>query len=119
MQRTRGSGKVKTKPAGSRLSIATSIQKTKPRPVRRSGRRGDRVQSRSEIERILSEGGSNLETFPDSVKSVVSSGQDYLVKYELMGSTDAEYGSSLEQIKIPKRLKTLLKKKGKSWDIRF
>ncbi|MHA1480461.1 MAG: DEAD/DEAH box helicase, partial [Candidatus Thorarchaeota archaeon] len=90
----------------------TSRQTTKPRPVRRSGRRGDRVQSRCEIERILSEGGSNLETFPDPIKSVVGSGQDYLVKYELMGSTDAEYGSSLEQIKIPKRLKTLLKKKG-------
>ncbi|MHA1882177.1 MAG: DEAD/DEAH box helicase [Candidatus Thorarchaeota archaeon] len=101
-----------TSPSSGGLTKSSSQRRERPRSARRSGGRGQRVQSRSEIERILKEGGSDIEDFPKYVKDTIGSGLDHLVSYRLMGSTDAEYGISLDAIKLPTRLKELLKEKG-------
>ncbi|MHA1934090.1 MAG: DEAD/DEAH box helicase [Candidatus Thorarchaeota archaeon] len=83
-----------------------------PTRRRRSRATSKRVQSDTEIKRLVSKGGVTLEELLPSVRNVLASGQDYLVSYRLLKETDAEYGRELEALKIPTRLKEVLKKKG-------
>ena len=84
---------------------------------RRTGRL--RVQSEEEVARLVEEGGARIDTISDSVQSIVGGGQDYLVKYRFMPSTDAEYGRDLDATKIPTRLRNLLARKGMTQLYRF
>ena len=80
---------------------------------RRRPRTGDRrVQSDDHVERMIAEGGSSIDELPDALRVLVNSGRDYLVKYKYMPATEAEYGSSVDELGIPARLKELLKSRG-------
>ena len=100
----------------SRASSTTDSSAGLTRPRRT---RGMRVQSEEEVTRLLEEGGGQLDMMADSIQSVLGAGQDYLVKYQFMPSTDAEYGRDLEAAKIPTRLRELLAKKGITQLYRF
>jgi DEAD/DEAH box helicase domain-containing protein len=73
---------------------------------------GDRVQSESEITKLISQGGTSAESLPSAVREMVLRGRDYLVSYKHIPPTDAEYGLSLEDYKLPSSLKAALLKKG-------
>ncbi len=98
---------------------ASATTESPPISARARRTRGMRVQSEEEITRLVEEGGAQLDKITDSVQSIVGSGQDYLVKYRFMPSSDAEYGRNLETAKIPTRLKELLAKKGITQLYRF
>ncbi|MGY5852347.1 MAG: DEAD/DEAH box helicase [Candidatus Thorarchaeota archaeon] len=85
---------------------STSGRKRRQRPI------GARIQSELEVSKLIEAGGITLDGIPDTIQSVVNSGRDYLVSYRYMPATDAEYGTSLEDLKIPTRLKELLGRKG-------
>ncbi|MFW9944645.1 MAG: DEAD/DEAH box helicase, partial [Candidatus Sifarchaeia archaeon] len=53
-----------------------------------------------------------LDNLSKQVRTLLEGGQDYLVTYRHMPSTDAEYGRTIDEVKIPKRLKELLAAKG-------
>ncbi len=93
-------------------STETTKVKRKGRRRRRTGLIPKRVQSLSRVKKIISDNGVSLDTLPESVKELVTPGFDFLVSYRLMGETDAEYGCELDDLKLPSRLKELLKKKG-------
>jgi len=82
---------------------------------KRKRSRGDtstRVQSDEAVTKIVEQGGGDIESFPKALSSLVHAGRDYLVKYEYMPSTDTEYGTSVENLNIPSRLKEHLAAKG-------
>jgi DEAD/DEAH box helicase domain-containing protein len=78
-----------------------------------------RVQSQEEAIRLIEEGGGEVESFPEALKSLVFSGKDYLVKYQYLSSTDAEYGIKVEDLSIPTRLKEHLASRGISTLYKF
>ncbi len=92
----------------SRGSVAAS-QRTSSRTRRP---RGSRVQSNEQVSKLASKGGMALDDLSDSVRALLDGGRDYLVKYQYMAATDAEYGRTLDEVKIPTRLKELLAGKG-------
>ncbi|MFW9815578.1 MAG: DEAD/DEAH box helicase [Candidatus Thorarchaeota archaeon] len=71
-----------------------------------------RVQSEKEIERLVQAGGSELESLSDPLQRLLLRGRDYLVQYKLMPSTDAVYGSDIDDLNIPARLKDYLRNRG-------
>ena len=71
-----------------------------------------RVQSNEAIAKLVSVGGGDLDELPDSIRKLLTSGRDYLVKYRLMPATDAEYGVDIDQLSIPTRLKDYLRDRG-------
>lgn len=83
---------------------------------RKKGKRrldpSSRVQSEEAISKLVADGGGDVESFPDALKSLVASGRDYLVKYQYMASTEAEYGTSVDDLSVPTRLKEYLKSRG-------
>ncbi len=70
------------------------------------------VQSQDEIQQIVANGGSSVQDLPPAIKSIITTGRDYLVTYRHMNPTDADYGCSLEELKLPARLKSHLLSKG-------
>ena len=78
-----------------------------------------RVQSKEAIEKLVTEGGADLKGLSNSLKQLLLSGRDYLVKYQLMPATDAEYGIETDDLNIPTRLKKYLHKRGISTLYRF
>ena len=62
------------------------------------------VQSRTEIKKLVKNGGSNLETLKNEVRALVANGNDYLVTYRYMPQSDAEYGCQVDSLKISTRL---------------
>lgn len=79
---------------------------------RRKADRSSRVQSEVAIKNLIDEGGSNIDDIPETLRELIASGRDYLVKYQYMPATDAEYGSDVSDIGIPKRLVEVLGSKG-------
>jgi DEAD/DEAH box helicase domain-containing protein len=73
---------------------------------------GSRVQSNEAIAKLVGEGGGDLNELPASIRRLLTSGRDYLVKYKLMPATDAEYGVDIGQLSIPTRLKDHLRDRG-------
>jgi DEAD/DEAH box helicase domain-containing protein len=90
-----------------------------PKSKKRRGDPTSRVQSEEAATKIIEEGGGALESLPDALKALVVSGKDYLVKYQYMPSTDAEYGTKTEDLSIPTRLKEHLVSRGISPLYRF
>jgi len=83
-----------------------------PKKKRRTRDRLSRVQSGDAIKKIVEEGGRDIDDIPETIRELVSSGRDYLVKYQFMDATDAEYGSNVSELGIPKRLVEQLSEKG-------
>ncbi|MFO7836039.1 MAG: DEAD/DEAH box helicase [Candidatus Thorarchaeota archaeon] len=79
---------------------------------RRRKARKERVQSLEEIQERIENGGAELDELPSGLEELARRGHDYLVTYRYMKATDAEYGSSIENLKIPIRLKSVLNDKG-------
>jgi len=71
-----------------------------------------RVQTKEAIEKLVLEGGADLESLSEPLRKLLTSGRDYLVKYELMSATDADYGIKTEELSIPTRLKEYLSNRG-------
>lgn len=89
------------------------------RPTRRATSVGDRVQSESEIARVVSQGGFEIDKLPDAIRDMVSRGRDYLVSYRHIPASDADYGIAMDDVKLPTQLKKLLSKKGFSHLYKF
>jgi len=85
---------------------------TRTDSARKKRARTSRVQSSEQISELAIQGGMPLDDLSKPVRTVLESGQDYLVRYRHMPSTDADYGREIEEVKIPKRLKELLAAKG-------
>jgi len=83
-----------------------------PKKKRRMRDRLTRVQSEEAIKKIVEEGGGDIDDLPETLRNLVSSGRDYIVKYQYMKATDAEYGSDVSALGIPKRLVEELGSKG-------
>ena len=83
----------------------------KPKKKRQRDRLS-RVQSEAAIEKIVEEGGHTLADIPETLRNLISAGRDYLVKYQYMPATDAEYGCDVATLGIPKRLVEKLVAKG-------
>ncbi len=79
---------------------------------RRSTGTGDRVESEKQIEKTVEAGGLLIDKLPEAIRTMVTRGRDYLVSYKYLPTTDAEYGVSLDNLKVPKRLRELLTSKG-------
>jgi DEAD/DEAH box helicase domain-containing protein len=90
-----------------------------PRAKKRRVDSTSRVQSQEEAMKLVEEGGGDVETLPEALKSLVLSGKDYLVKYQYMPTTDTEYGIKIEDLSIPTRLKEHLATRGISTLYRF
>ncbi len=86
---------------------------------RRVHRGGEKKQSREDIAKAVAAGGSSIDELPDALRPLIESGKDYLVTYHYNTATDAEYGCSTDELKIPSRLKALLQKRGISRLYRF
>ncbi len=86
------------------IGVLTSIE-----PSRQARSRG--VQSHAEIETKIEDGGSSFDDLPTSIRTMVSRSTDRLVSYRLMPATEADYGCTIEDLKIPKRLKENLTNK--------
>ncbi|MFX1578102.1 MAG: DEAD/DEAH box helicase [Promethearchaeota archaeon] len=71
-----------------------------------------RVQSNETIEKLVIEGGANLDELSEPLRNLLTSGRDYLVKYQLMPATDAEYGVEIDELNIPTRLIEYLHDRG-------
>lgn len=80
---------------------------------------GDRVQSESEIKRVVTQGGLDVGKLPPAIRDMVIQGRDYLVSYRYIPSSDADYGLSIEELKIPSSLKKIISKKGISHLYKF
>ncbi|TFH05241.1 MAG: DEAD/DEAH box helicase, partial [Candidatus Thorarchaeota archaeon] len=78
-----------------------------------------RNQSADVIEKLVESGGRNLADIPETLRNLIISGRDYLVKYQYMPATDAEYGSDVSALEIPKRLIEKLESKGISTLYKF
>jgi len=75
-------------------------------------RGGEKKQSREEVAKTVAAGGSSIDELPHALRPLIESGRDYLVTYRYNTATDAEYGCSIDDLKIPSRLKSLLLKRG-------
>lgn len=91
--------------------ITSSKSEPSRRKTKKQHSRG-RVQTKTEIQKAVRAGGADLSTIPDGISSILDAGIDYLVKYEFMPATDAEYGCPLDDLLISRRLKKYLKGKG-------
>jgi len=89
--------------------LGTGADRSKKRHKRD---RLSRVQSEAAIEKIVEDGGSRLSDVPETLRDLISAGRDYLVKYQYMPATDAEYGCDVSSLGIPKRLVEKLTAKG-------
>lgn len=97
----------------SRISITTdSVADGRDRATRKSRAGRTPIQSRTEIQKLVENGGSKLETLKDEVRALVTKGNDYLVTYRHMPQSDAEYGSQVDSLQLPTRLKEHLQAKG-------
>jgi len=83
-----------------------------PRRRRRSLEPGARVQSKEIIAKLVNEGGSNLDDLSEPLRILLNNGRDYLVKYQLIPASDAEYGIDTDKLNIPTRLKEYLQNRG-------
>ncbi|MFW9975320.1 MAG: DEAD/DEAH box helicase [Candidatus Thorarchaeota archaeon] len=83
-----------------------------PRRRRRSLEPGSRVQSKEIITKLVNEGGSNIDDLSEPIRRLLINGKDYLVKYQLMRASDAEYGIDTDKLNIPTRLKEHLQNRG-------
>ncbi|MBY8996837.1 MAG: hypothetical protein KGD60_03835, partial [Candidatus Thorarchaeota archaeon] len=63
-----------------------------PRKKRRTLDPSSRIQSKEAITQLVNEGGSELDGLSEPIRKLLISGRDYLVKYQLMPASDAEYG---------------------------
>ena len=70
-----------------------------------------RVQSEEKIEKIVADGGYNIDEMPAALQDLILNGRDYLVKYQYMPATEADYGANLAEMGIPSRLVKMLKRK--------
>ncbi|TFG32881.1 DEAD/DEAH box helicase, partial [Candidatus Thorarchaeota archaeon] len=75
-----------------------------PKKKKRARDRLSRIQSEAAIKKLVEAGGRDLDALPETLRDLIASGRDYLVKYEYMPATDAEYGSAVADLGIPKRL---------------
>ncbi len=89
------------------LGTGAGKQRKKQRRDRMS-----RVQSEAAIEKLVEEGGRAISDLPETLHNLITAGRDYLVKYEYMPATDAEYGCDVSSLGIPKRLVEKLHAKG-------
>jgi DEAD/DEAH box helicase domain-containing protein len=80
-----------------------------PRKRRRSLDSTSRVQSKEEIKKLVGEGGANLDELSEPLRNLLNSGRDYLVKYQLLPASDAEYGIDTDKLNMPTRLKEYLR----------
>lgn len=100
-------------------SVKTQIRKDKylgtgvdtSKKKRRAKDAHQRVQSEKVIKDLVKDGGGDFDDFPESLRTLVLSGRDFLVKYKYMDATDAEYGAKVSELGIPKRLRELLEAK--------
>ena len=83
-----------------------------PRKKRRKLDPGSRVQTIEAIEKLVIEGGADLGELSEPLRKLLASGRDYLVKYQLMPASDAEYGVDTDKLSIPTRLKEHLRDLG-------
>ncbi|TFG98916.1 DEAD/DEAH box helicase, partial [Candidatus Thorarchaeota archaeon] len=90
-----------------------------PKKKKRTRDTLSRNQSVDAIEKIVEDGGRNLTEIPETLRNLIISGRDYLVKYQYMPATDAEYGSDVSALEIPKRLIEKLESKGISTLYKF
>ncbi|MHA1289194.1 MAG: DEAD/DEAH box helicase, partial [Candidatus Thorarchaeota archaeon] len=86
---------------------------------KRTRDRLSRMQSEAAIKTLVEDGGRDLDDLPETIRNLVASGRDYLVKYQYMPATDAEYGSDVSTLGIPKRLVEKLESKGISTLYKF
>jgi len=101
---TRGSSRASTTIDG--------VPSRRGRATRKSHAGRAPIQSRTEIQKLVENGGSNLETLKNEVRALVTNGNDYLVTYRYMPQSDAEYGCQVDRLKMPTRLKEHLQAKG-------
>ncbi|MHA2377879.1 MAG: DEAD/DEAH box helicase [Candidatus Thorarchaeota archaeon] len=85
---------------------------TRTDSIRKKRARRSRVQSSEQISELAIQGGMPLDDLSKPVRTILEGGQDYLVRYRHMPSTDADYGRGIDEVKIPKRLKEHLATKG-------
>jgi DEAD/DEAH box helicase domain-containing protein len=71
-----------------------------------------RVQSKEAIEKLVNEGGADFDELSESLTKILNSGRDFLVKYQLMPASDADYGIDIDKLNIPTRLKEHLRDMG-------
>ena len=83
-----------------------------PRKRRRSADPGSRVQSKEIITKLVKSGGADLNELLEPLRKLLTSGRDYLVKYQLMPASDAEYGIETDRLNIPTKLKEYLQNRG-------
>lgn len=83
-----------------------------PRKKRRKLDPASRVQSKEAITKLVMDGGAELDELSESIRKLLTSGRDYLVKYEFMPATDAVYGKDVDKLNIPTRLKEHLQNQG-------
>ena len=83
-----------------------------PRKKRRKLDPSSRVQSKEVIEKLVDEGGAEFDGLSEPLKNLLVSGRDYLVKYQLIPASDAEYGLDIDKLNIPTRLKEHLQNLG-------
>ncbi|MBS3793777.1 MAG: DEAD/DEAH box helicase [Candidatus Thorarchaeota archaeon] len=103
------SGKI----GGSTPKRKTWKRKSRSRSSRRRKKTGkERVQSLEEVQKLIKEGGAEIDELPRGLEDLARRGHDYLVTYRHMDETDAEYGCYIKDIKLPSRLKELLRKRG-------
>lgn len=106
-----------TLPTSGRSDKATGKPTKTAEGVPSKGRRrttgaGDRVQSEAKINEIVESGGLSTDKLPDAIRAMVTRGRDYLVSYRYIDATDADYGTDIDDMKIPKRLKEKLSTQG-------
>ncbi|TFG07506.1 DEAD/DEAH box helicase, partial [Candidatus Thorarchaeota archaeon] len=101
------SGTAKPK-RSSRAKAGEEVSGVRKRPRGRA----TRIQSEKEIRALVEDGGSSIEDLPDTVKALISSGRDRLVKYRHMPATNAAYGCELSEAQLPYRLIEYLQTKG-------
>ncbi len=99
-------------PSPASLEKSRKLPEKETTRARRSSTIGDRVQSEAEILKIIKQGGLEPSNVPESIREMILGGRDYLVSYRYIPASDAEYGISLEALKIPAQLKKILSKKG-------
>ncbi len=90
-----------------------------PRKKRQTLDPSSRVQSNEAITKLVNEGGANLSELSEPIRRLLTNGRDYLVKYQLMPTTDAEYGVDIDELSIPTRLKEQLADQGISTLYKF
>jgi DEAD/DEAH box helicase domain-containing protein len=83
-----------------------------PRKKRRALDSSSRIQSKEAITKLVEEGGADLDELSEPIRKLLTSGRDYLVKYQLMPASDAEYGVDIDKLNIPTRLKEHLGDQG-------